>query len=363
MRISNSLKYVIGVSAAVALLAGCSGNSSQLGSGGNSVVPNSHQAVDGNHKIDLRTLVTPPNVKPNFHPVRAAKLVKPNCCAYQKTAFIVDAFGGTAFTGAVYMFDYKTGAFIGQLAQPPETFLEVQGACSDKSGNVYIVNTEESTIDEYNHSGTYVASLSDPGQFPVGCAYDRSTGNLAVSNIINTSGGPGSISIFSGGVLQNTYFPPNMTRVYFLGYEGGTGTLWLDGSNSSSGFQYDSFSGGTFTPVAITGGTIGFPGTVAWSAKTHSMNVGDQDTFSAPTFYQVSDAGAITGSTVTNCGQISDFCDIVQATIKGPGIVAPDSIALQANTFPYPAGGAPIQSYTGPSYVQPIGSAVSPNVP
>ena len=148
---------------------------------------------------------------------------------------------------------------------------------------MYIVNTEESTIDEYNHSGTYVASLSDPGQFPVGCAYDRSTGNLAVSNIINTSGGPGSISIFSGGVLQNTYFPPNMTRVYFLGYEGGTGTLWLDGSNSSSGFQYDSFSGGTFTPVAITGGTIGFPGTVAWSAKTHSMNVGDQDTFSAPT--------------------------------------------------------------------------------
>ena len=53
MRISNSLKYVIGVSAAVALLAGCSGNSSQLGPGGNSVVPNSHQAVDGNHKIDF----------------------------------------------------------------------------------------------------------------------------------------------------------------------------------------------------------------------------------------------------------------------------------------------------------------------
>lgn len=363
MRISNSLKYIIGISAAVALLAGCSGNSSQLGSGGNSVVPNLHQTMGGNHKIDLSlTLVTPPIVKPHFHKVPNMKLVKPNCCAYQKTLFIGDAFGGSSFTGAIYMFDYKSGASLGQVASPPEGFDEVQGGCSDKSGNVYFANTAMSTIDEYNHSGAYVATLSDPGQFPVGCAYDRSTGNLAVSNIVNTSGGPGSISIFSGGVLQNTYFPPNMIRVYFLGYEGGTGTLWLDGEDSSGFFQYDSFIGGTFTPVAITGGTILFPGMVQWSAQTGSMNVGDQDTFSAPTFYQVSDAGAITGSTVTTCAQVSDFCDIVQAVIKGPGIVGPDAILVQANKFAYPGGGAATLNYPA-SYVQPIGSAVSPNVP
>jgi hypothetical protein len=363
MRFPDSLKYIIGVSAAVALLAGCSGGGSQLGSSGTAVVPNLHKTVSGNHRVDLsQTLVTPPNVKAQFHKVPRVQAVKPNCCAYAKTLFVTDAFGGPSYTGAVYMFDFKTGALLGSVPTPPEGFLEVQGACVDKGGNVYVANTALSTIDEYSHSGAYVATLDDPNEYPVGCAYDRSTGNLAVSNIVDTSGGPGSISIYSGGVLQNTYYPPNMSRVYFIGYEGGTGTLWLDGSDSSGFFQYDSFSGGTFTPVAITGGSIAFPGMVQWSAKTKSMNVGDQDTFSAPTFYQVSDAGAITGATVTNCAQASDFCDIVQGTIKGSGIIGPDAILLQANKFPYPAGGASMLTYSAP-FIEPLGSAVSPDVP
>lgn len=362
MRIPRSFTYVVGVSAAVALLAGCSGNGSQL-SGGSSVVPDLHQTMGSNHKITLRdTLVTPPIVRTKFHAVSAVKRVKPNCCAYTKTLFISDAFGGTAFTGSIYMFDFKSGALLGSVAPPPEGFDEVQGGCNDKSGNVYFANTAMSTVDEYNHSGAYVATIADPGEFPVGCSYDRSTGNLAVSNIVDSSGGPGSVSIYHDGVFQNQYFPANMARVFFLGYEAGTGTLWLDGSDSSGFFQYDSFSGGTFTPVPITGGSIGFPGMVQWSALTKTMNVGDQDTFSAPTFYQVSDAGAITGSTVTQCTQPSGFCDIDQAVLKGKGVFGPDAAALQVNKFAYPGGGASELSYDAP-YVEPIGSAVSPDVP
>ncbi|MGA8535067.1 MAG: hypothetical protein WB615_13245 [Candidatus Tumulicola sp.] len=362
MKISNSAKYVIGVFAAVALLAGCtSSGGSQLAPTGGATAPNAHQQMGSNHKVDLSlTLVTPRSVKTHLHKVPNVHLIKPNCCALQKTVFITDAFGGSSFTGAVYAFDYVTGAALGQLAAPPEGWFEVQGACSDTSGNAYFANTAESTIDEYTHSGSYVATLSDPGQYPVGCAFDKSTGNLEVQNIINTSGGPGSISIYSGGVLQNTYFPPNMFRVYFAGYMGKSGTLYVDGEDSSGAFEYDSFAGGTFTQITITGGDILFPGTVAYSGKTASMNVGDQDTFSSPTFYQVSTTGAITGSTVTNCTQFSDICDIVQGTIKGPGLVGPDASAVVANRFAYPAGGASILNY-GAAYVEPIGSAVSPD--
>jgi len=362
MKISNSAKYVISVSAAVALLAGCtSSGGSQLAPTGGMTSNGAHQTMGGNHKVDLSsTLVTPKSVKAFLHKVPNTKQIKPNCCALQKTVFISDAFGGSSFTGAIYAFDYVTGAALGSLAAPPEGFLEVQGGCSDNNGNVYFANTGLSTVDEYSHSGTYIATLSDPGQFPVGCAYDKTTGNLAVDNIVNTSGGPGSLSIYNGGTLQNTYSVPNMTRVYFNGYEGNTGTLWLDGSDSSGIFQYDSFVGGTFTPVSISGGSILFPGTVAWSGKTKWMNVGDQDTFSAPTFYQVDDSGNIVGSTVTTCTQVSDFCDIVQAAIKGPGLVGPDAALLSANRFAYPAGGSPVLNYPA-SYSQPIGSAVSPN--
>ncbi len=358
MKISNPAKYVIGVSAAVALLAGCtSSGGSQLAPGGAVTPGGVHQTMGGNHKVDLSmTLVTPKSVKPNLsRKVKDMARVKPNCCALQKTLAVTDAVGGSSFTGAVYLFDYNTGAAMGSLAPPPSGWLEPQGACTDKSGNFFVANTAVSTVEEYTHSGTYVATLADPGQFPVGCASDRTTGNLAVSNIIDVSGGPGSIVIYNGGVLQHTYFPPNLSP-YFLAYEDGTGILWVDGLDSAGMFQYDSFSGGLFTPVTICCVSIAFPGALMWSGKVKSMVVGDQGT----TFYQVSDTGKITGSTVLQCTQQSDFCDIVQATIKGPGIVGPDAIHLGAARFAFPAGGSPILQYSAP-FVQPIGSAISSN--
>ena len=104
-----------------------------------------------------------------------------------KTLFVTDAFGGSSFTGAVYAFSWVKGTSLGQVAAPPEGFLEVQGGCSDNNGNVYFANTEMSTIDEYNHSGTFITSIADPGQFPVGCSYDKSTAVLmAVSKPSST---------------------------------------------------------------------------------------------------------------------------------------------------------------------------------
>ena len=135
-----------------------------------------------NRKVNPElTLVVPRNVKPDLSKrIRNEHVMKPNCCALQKTLFITDAFGGSSFTGAVYAFDYVTGASLGQVAAPPEGFLEVQGACSDTSGNVYFANTEESTVDEYTHNGSFVQAIADPGNYPVGCAYDKKTGDLAI---------------------------------------------------------------------------------------------------------------------------------------------------------------------------------------
>ncbi|MBV8372816.1 MAG: hypothetical protein JOY69_06115, partial [Candidatus Eremiobacteraeota bacterium] len=349
MKIGSSTKRPAAICAFAALLAACTPSGSRLTPNGGSMGSADHHALDPTPgTARSRTLLTPPSVTLHFRHVYSTKPVKPNCCALQKTLFVSDAFGGSSFTGAVYAFDYNSGASLGILAAPPEGWLEVQGACADDSGNVYFANTEKSTIDEYSHSGTFITALADPNQYPVGCAFDRTTGNLAVSNITSVSGGPGSLSIYHDGVLQHVYLPPNMDRVYFLGYEDSTGILWLDGENSSGLFQYDSFSGGTFVPVMITGGAIAFPGAVMWSGKTKTMVVGDQSTFSAPTFYQVDDAGHIVGETVLQCTQQSDFCDPVQATIKGPGLVSPDAAELGVARYAFPAGGSPILQYVAP---------------
>lgn len=355
-----SISVTVRSLAAVALLAGCAANGgSQLAPAGSST----NAAHESGNRVNLmQTLVTPRSVRPHFNRhVKDARIVKPNCCALQKTLFASDAFGGSNYTGAIYMFDYVTGAFFGQVAPPPEGFLEPQGGCSDNSGNVYFANTSMSTIDEYNHSGAYVATITDSGQYPVGCAYDRTTGNLAISNITSISGGRGSLSIFNGGVVQNTYAVPNMSRVYFLGYEGSTGTLWLDGQNLSGVFQYDSFNDGTFTPVTISGATIRIPGMVQWSAKTKYMNVGDQDTYAAPTIYQVDDSGKVKGETVLDC-PISIPCDLVHGAIKGPGLATPFNVFGTVARFAYPAGGSPILEYNATiGYSEPIGAAISPN--
>jgi len=317
--------------------------------------------VGGNHRIDLsQTLVVPRSIRPNLHrAIRNERIVRPNCCALQKTAFISDSFGGSQYAGAIYMFDYESGASLGQLAAPPEGFSEVQGGCADNDGNVYFTNTAMSTIDEYDHDGAYVATLADPGEYPVGCSHNHTTGDIAVSNILNTSGDAGSLVIYSGRSLKNTYAVPNMFNVYFLGYQENTGVLWLDGKDASGVFQYDSFSAGIFKNVTLHGATIEIPGTVAWSDKTHDMNVGDQGTIGSPTLYHVDGKGNVKGSTVTVC-PFSFPCDIVQATIKGSDLVGPDAGLPAANRFAYPGGGYPNLNYPA-SYVQPIGSAVSPN--
>ena len=343
--------------ASLAILAACTSSGGSQLAPGDAVTPSgAHQTMGGNQNVDLS--LTPPSVRPHFHKVPNVKVIKPNCCALAKTLFVVDGYGENY--GEVDVFTFPTGALLGSLPAPPEGWAAPIGACADKSGNVYIANIRISTIDEYSHSGAYIATLADPGQYPDGCAYDRTTGNLAVANEINGSGGPGSISIYHDGVLQHNYVANNMSRVYFLGYEGSTGRLWLDGSNSTVGFQYDSFRGGKFTPVTISGGTIGFPGMVQWSAKTKSMNVGDQDTFSAPTIYQVSNTGQITGATVTQCASPSDFCDIVQGFIKGSRLVGPDAVNDSVGIFPYPSGGQPEVVISG-TVGQTIGSVVSPD--
>jgi hypothetical protein len=361
MKMFASAKYALGVTTAVALLAGCSAGGSQLAPSSPMGANGAHQIMSGNHtKVSAKlALLSPSSVKVKLHKVpKNLKPVKPNCCALQKTAVITDAIGGSSYAGAVYMFDYNSGAFLGTVSAPPEGWLEPQGACTDTSGNFYVANTAMSTVDEYTHSGSFVMAISDPGQYPVGCSYDKSSGTLAISNIISVYGGAGSVSVAQGGTITNTYYPSNMSRVYFLAYEGKTGTLWLDGSDYSGFFQYDSMSSnGTFTSVGVHGATVNFPGGVQWSGKTNSMNVGDQSGSSGfSVVYQVDDSGNVTGTT-----DLDGSCDVVQYTIKGPGLVAPDACFADATRYKYPQGGNAILTYSGAPFLEPIGSAVSPD--
>ncbi len=85
--------------------------------------------------------------------------------------------------GAVYVYTYPRGRFVGTLTGFAEPF----GECTDSAGDVFIVafsntsSSSSSTIYEYAHGGTTpIAMLSDPSA-GVACAIDPVSGNLAVS--------------------------------------------------------------------------------------------------------------------------------------------------------------------------------------
>jgi hypothetical protein len=96
---------------------------------------------------------------------------------------------------------------------------------------------------------------------------------------------------------------------------------------------------------------IEYPGTVAYSWKTRSMNVADQE---GVALYQVSPSGTITGFTPLN-----GSTDIVQGTIKGGRFIGPDVENGDVEIYAYPAGGVP-QSTIGKYVSEPVGSATSP---
>ncbi|HEY1681069.1 MAG TPA: hypothetical protein VGF98_05490 [Candidatus Tumulicola sp.] len=356
MNISQPTKYAVCLTAAVALLTSCgSGASSELApaaAGQPSVI----KALFNGKVFSTSVLLA--KVAVHHGSVRLhTHAIKPNCCGYTKTAFISD---GEA--NAVQMYAYPTGTYIGQLASPPEQFGNPSGMCSDRKGNVYIANLQTATIDVYSHSGAFIKALKDPDGYPGGCAINRKTGDLAVSNLYGpSSSAGGNVIVYPGGTGSPTEFNAGLYQDFFVGYVNNTSTVWVSGITRSyrAGLVALDTSNGQATPITLGGATILGPGTVAWSGKTKTMVVGDQVTL-PPTFYLVDPTTyKVTSSVVMSCKV--NLCDIPQATIKGSRLLGPDSVNSRANIFNFPAGGSPIASLT--NLEQPIGSAISPDVP
>jgi hypothetical protein len=350
MRYQRMAEYLAVITATSFLLAGCSsGSNSQLAPAAGTGV-NVSIGPPLNSELAKRTSVVDPRLDIRPRNVTGTHPIKPDCCAYAKTLFVSDPG-----TNEVQMYDFPSNAYIGELSPPPSNvFAEPQGLCSDNKGDVYVTNTGTESIFEFSHDGTYLQALNDFGWYPVACSFDRSTGNLAVSNIETTSDSAGSIAIYThASGLPSIVSGPGVQRFYFLAYAGKTGVLYFDGESASYTTVFGSLKNGKVKLITISGATVQFPGTVAWSAQTQSMNIGDQD---GAVLYQISPTGVITGST-----PLTGSSDIVQGTIKGPRFIGTDAGNADVKIFAYPAGGSPQSTITGLS--EPVGSAVSPDVP
>jgi hypothetical protein len=242
----------------------------------------------------------------------------------------------------------KTGPALGG------SFSEPQGECADQSSDVFITNTGDSNVLEYNDR-KLTNTLLDKGQYPVGCSFNALDGDLAVSNIISTQDGAGSVSIYkeAAGVPKNIPVT-GMQRVYFLQYDG-SGDLFAIGEDSSYQPVLAEMKSGSnkikvICPGLLGEGNIEFPGGIGWDGKY--IVIGG---FSTGTV-----RGGVGVQRIKNCEPVGSPIpfggDVVDFTIVGNRLIAPDAGSASVEIYSYPRG-ALLQTLTG--FSEPLGAAVA----
>jgi hypothetical protein len=259
----------------------------------------------------------------------------------------------SALTDDVYVYTLPGGKLSGTLTG----FQLPYGLCSDKKGNVWVVNDGDAEVVEYAHGGTTpIATLSDPGVYPYGCSVDPTTANLAVTNAYTTGSGAGSVSIYTDAKgTPTTYQDSAIFYFRFCGYDD-KGNLFVDGWNQAeSQVELAELHKGktTFKSIALNQ-SIENPGGVQWDGKY--IAVGDVD---KSVIYQTSGDKVVGTTTLSGADFVNQFW-VAPGTKdhpQGAKVVAPsESGSAGVGIYAYPAGGEPAKTI---DVSEPFGATIS----
>jgi hypothetical protein len=238
----------------------------------------------------------------------------------------VSEYGG----GVVDVFSYPKGAQVGALSG----FSSLQGECVDAKGNVWILsNDTHPGAAEFAHGGTSpIASVSDSGQEPYGCAIDPTTGNLAISNQ------SGNVAIYASAQGTPKLIADGaMVLGLWCGYDN-QGNLFFDGLNGKIESQLAEVpKNGSLTNLTLNG-SLGFPGNIQWDGSSVTIDdvMYQSENTSAVDRLQISGSSASIIGTTPLVGSEEVF----GTWIQGKTIVAPEEEPNEAVDFwPYPKSG------------------------
>jgi hypothetical protein len=346
----------VSVLASAAFLAACNGGggSQSTGYAPSGAAPAAHH-VDVHSGFPANTSFRPLK---NVHPDHAKSRVSSDIAKLPRLLFVSDDD-----TDDVYIFTMPTMQLKGTLTG----FAEPQGMCTDRSGNIWITNTETSQVLQYSRAGVAMGSVSVPGYFPVGCAINKTNGDLAVTNIVSTAGGDGNVEVFPGATgTGNILTNPSQTEYFFPTYDK-SGNLYVDGFGTSGYILSQCPSGSSScSTMTVSGVSPGFPGGLNWDRVNNGIILGDQECATGSCQYAATISGStatVTGTTPVN-GISGGICDVDQGTIApmskyfaGGCISEATGQSSAAARWAYPAGGTPGNSNTTAEY--PIGAAIS----
>lgn len=304
---------------------------------------------------------TVPTMAPLTYGSPHASSTVPKGAAKEPLLFVSDAT-----KAAVYIYQLTTLKVVGTvtgLTQP-------QGECSDSKGDVWVTDTGAHATYELSHAGRLENTLS-AASYPVGCAWDSSSGNVAVMSLFGGSGSQGQVAIYTKGKGSPQSYVNEKQYYYNFGGYDPNGNLFFDGRSAKGTFMLSELPKGAKSAytIKLRGGRIYFPGMVQWDSSNDVLVVGDQScgnlyTSCLYTVKLAGETGTIESKIQLQNTSGGEICDLVQGVIyNGELFGSDDDICTSAPSttyvWPYPAGGAPSDSNSSTD-TSPVGAAVSP---
>jgi hypothetical protein len=207
-----------------------------------------------------------------------------------------------------------------------------------------------------------INQLSDLFGYPASCAVDSSTGDLAVTNLADASGGAGGVLVYRHAHgTPSVYENPDQLYYYFAGYDS-KGDLYASGMTAGNAYILSVLPKNKtkMSSIAIHGGRLYFPGTVLWNGS--SLVLGDQKCKNTDSscLYLASISG--TTATITTTIPLTGSCDVAQMVVNRARMFGGDYASCKSakssiERWVFPAGGKPLQRVT--DVQDPIGAAIS----
>ncbi len=269
-------------------------------------------------------------------------------------------------THDVFVYNYKNYTMVGQLTG----FKVPYGQCVDDERNVWIAEFSGRDVVEYAHGGKIPLKRLHTNGYPIGCAFDPTTGKLAVANFYSNSG-PGDIEVWRHASGTPATFRP--TKLYYLwppAYDN-RGNLFVEGQAYHAGYGVAELLkfGSSLREIVLKGATIRFAAGALWDGRHIGLTDQNSGGTNTTEIYRIN----VSGSTATVAGRVhlTDSCDGDHADVVQPFAVLSadkqDAFVVGGNLWcsnrfdlwPYPAGGDPAASLRK-TPAEPFGESVSP---
>jgi len=259
----------------------------------------------------------------------------------------------------VEVYSYPDGKLKGTLTG----FQTPSGVCSNKAGDVFILNGNGTTVEVYKHGGTSpIRTLDLPGAPELNCSVDPVTGSLALG-VLGTCGN--CFVVFpNGSGTPTTYTPSGQNGLPGCGYDN-NGNLYCD-AYGTGGFALFELPKGSSTVETITvSGASGLTaGSMQWDGTDLAFGAG-----AGPKLYQIKlslsgSTGSVVGSTsLSGAAAVWQFWitnNLGSKKHKGLRVIAPTELngAPIVGYWKYPAGGTATQTITT-GLSEPDGAALS----